>query len=539
MLLVVILTFQLLPMGVFATYGDISNGELGVDLSTLKKDDAINWPIKIYDYLNDGMLFEWNDNTSIKDIPDGKDDVNSTVPYGGGSAPPVTPLGYDFTFDSDREGEYTSWSSNWSYSPAYYKAKTDYGDEYNVTKVAAKDYEYPMHMHITGNNNTGNRNLLMSRFSSAASTSGNIRYMVLVYRSKGLYNNQLFQFRLTDNTAFTNVIKQGFYQLPDTKNDEWSYVVVDLQSVVGASSSISYVWFDFYTTLDKNNWSGSNSGFNSGNYLDLSHIAYFSELGQAKIYGTEAAKFSNNPGEYLRSSRTFTGTVTTVTPSVARPNQIFSLNYYWRDEKSADGTLNGPTIADSVAAGTSVTYGMDFTTTAKDRGFYTNGYTTASYWTWANGSQQTYPYTDSNYGTTGYYTVNMDPIGVEKHAESNGAMYLRLTASKNSKILLSKFREDYVAQAGDVWVPPISAVNYVVLVYRSNQLDAEDQYGFWAQGHQASTANYTNSTAGVWKYAGLTPDNTDWTTYNKVNKLSFNTANSGWQYVAVNLTDTI
>ena len=539
MLLVVILTFQLLPMGVFATYGNISNGELGVDLSTLKKDDAINWPIKVYDYLSDGMLFEWNDNTSIKDIPDGKDDVNSTVPYGGGSAPPITKLGYDFTFDSDREGDYTSWSSDWSYSPAYYKAKTDYGDEYNVTKVQPVDYQTPMHMHITGNNNTGNRNLLMSRFSNAASTSGNIRYMVLVYRSKGLYDNQLFQLRLTNNTAFNSVLKQGFYKLPDTKNDDWSYVVIDLQSVVGASSSIYYVWFDFYTTLDKNNWSGSNSGFNSGNYLDLTHVAYFSELGQAKIYGTEAAKFSNNPGEYLRSSRTFTGTVTTVTPSVARPNQIFSLNYYWRDEKSADGTLNGPTMADSVAAGTSITYGMDFTTTSKDRGFYTNGYTTASYWTWANGSQQTYPYTDSNYGTTGYHTVNMDPIGVEKHAESNGAMYLRLTASKNSKILLSKFREDYVAQAGDVWVPPTSAVNYVVLVYRSNGLDVDDHYGFWAQGHQASTANYTNNTAGVWKYAGLTPDNTDWTTYNKVNKLSFNTANSGWQYVAVNLTDTI
>ena len=57
MALVILMTVQLLPLNVFATFGDLQSWDPGVDLSTLEQEDAINWPIKVYDYLSDGILW--------------------------------------------------------------------------------------------------------------------------------------------------------------------------------------------------------------------------------------------------------------------------------------------------------------------------------------------------------------------------------------------------------------------------------------------------------------------------------------------------
>lgn len=48
----------------------------------MNQEDAINWPIKIYDYLDDGMLFEWNDSTHTGSLADGNNTTTgNAVPY--------------------------------------------------------------------------------------------------------------------------------------------------------------------------------------------------------------------------------------------------------------------------------------------------------------------------------------------------------------------------------------------------------------------------------------------------------------------------
>ena len=76
MVLVILMTVQLLPLSAFAKFGDLQSWNPGVDLSTLKQEDAINWPIKIYDYLSDGMLFEWMD-TNAGSTSDGHHTVTN------------------------------------------------------------------------------------------------------------------------------------------------------------------------------------------------------------------------------------------------------------------------------------------------------------------------------------------------------------------------------------------------------------------------------------------------------------------------------
>ena len=102
MALVILMTVQLLPLNAFA-FGALQSWDPGVDLSTLKQEDAINWPIKVYDYLSDGMLFEWMDtntttSSSSPNVTVGHTDGPSQIaPYGGGYKPPTTALGSDFT----------------------------------------------------------------------------------------------------------------------------------------------------------------------------------------------------------------------------------------------------------------------------------------------------------------------------------------------------------------------------------------------------------------------------------------------------------
>lgn len=58
MLLVICMVFTMMPANVnAASKGDIEAGSMG--MSGIQMDDRITWPIEIYDYSNDGMLFEY------------------------------------------------------------------------------------------------------------------------------------------------------------------------------------------------------------------------------------------------------------------------------------------------------------------------------------------------------------------------------------------------------------------------------------------------------------------------------------------------
>ena len=504
MVLVLIMTVQLVPASVFA-FGELKSVETGIDVNTLKKEDAINWPIKIYDYLDDGMLFEWNDsqNSGTKMATGNSDGEGNTTPYGGGAAPVWTKLGVDYTYN----GAATA---------------TDY-DTYTDSIKEAVDYKTPRYLKIAGKGYQSSSvgNYQINTFSTGKAQD-DIRYVTVVYRSSGLSKVDLTI--ALHNGSWNRTY--GAY-LPDSS--QWTYKVIDLNEIrANKVSNITTIYFMWGYIVNNN---GAKRGMPANAYCDLSHVAYFDNLTEAENYGKAAATFDNNPGEYLRHKASFTATTTTVTPSAnLRSSYLFSLNYHWK-------TANASPI---MGEDGKVRYGMDFTTTSKAEGDYTNGYTTNSYWTWANGSTQTYKYTDSNTNKTGTYTFAMDSIGVEQKVESNGAMYVRLTSSKNSKILLSKFREDTAdssAVTAGLWVPPTSAVENLVLVYRVNGLDqGQDRFGLWAQGYDESTADYTKETVGRWKYAGLVGDNENWTTSAKVNKQDFK-YQGGWQYQVISLSD--
>ena len=519
MALVLIMTVQIIPANVFA-FGEMQAADTGIKVDTIKKDDVINWPIKIYDYLNDGLLFEYADNNYTGTIATGHNKEEYIAPYGGGEKPPVTALGSDFTYASS-----TNYSSSNYNSPYYYSAS---GCAVSFAWKDAVDFKSPGYLHITDNTaysgSGGNHNMLLNYFSSDMDTTESMKYMVLVYRANKI-EDYYFSISLSGTTG-GSPWDRNQYTLPDSST--WRYEVIDT-STFGSYDTIQWVWLTFHQTAGFNQ---SYQGMNSGAYLDLTHVGYFADEAEAHNYGQACVAFDKNPGEYLKhSSGNFTATTTTVSPSTnLRSSYLFSLNYHWK-------TANASPV---MGEDGKVRYGMDFTTTSKTEGDYTNAYTTNSYWTWANGSTQTYKYTDSNTNKTGTYTFAMDPIGVEQKSESNGAMYVRLTSSKNSKILLSKFREDTAdtsAVTAGLWVPPTSAVENLVLVYRVNGLDqGQDRFGLWAQGYDESTADYTKETVGRWKYAGLVGDNDNWTTSAKVNKQDFK-YESGWQYQVISLSD--
>ena len=124
-LLALTMIVSVLPLSVFAADGDLQNGVTGLNgnINTL---DTISWPIKVYDYLNDGMLFEYasaQDSSMTNlggDAYGGGAKMPGDISYGGEL------LGSDFTVNSSEATEY--YDSN-AYSH-WLKAKSNYNASY-------------------------------------------------------------------------------------------------------------------------------------------------------------------------------------------------------------------------------------------------------------------------------------------------------------------------------------------------------------------------------------------------------------------------
>ena len=93
MLLVLAMVLPMVPMSAFAAVGDVVDG--GMSLPTggtgVSDTDTVSWPVKIYDYLNDGMLFEY---AQAHDLS-----ASENLSYGGGMPMPFTSgvIGNDYT----------------------------------------------------------------------------------------------------------------------------------------------------------------------------------------------------------------------------------------------------------------------------------------------------------------------------------------------------------------------------------------------------------------------------------------------------------
>jgi len=300
--LVFVMVMSLLPLNIMAAKLDIATGtaagETGIQEDTLNKNGTINWPIKIYDYLADGMLFEFAqaDGSVMYSSNKGTTDDYSGQYVLGKPMPPIG-VGHDFTADyTYTTGQYVN---------SQYSTETN---RYVKTKMAAVNYQSPQYMRITSSgrwlsNFSSDMNCCIANFptdNGGAKKGSDIRYMVLVYRSNGINDyGSVPAFKM-------NVSNEGL----STWNQSNALVDVNGNKMTN-SANWRYIVIDIQKSYDSNNWSNMNSGTpvhniyirlvqdSTSDYFDLSHIAFFSNPTTAAEFGEQALEFIREPGEYV------------------------------------------------------------------------------------------------------------------------------------------------------------------------------------------------------------------------------------------------
>ena len=495
MLLALMMVLQLVPATRSrAAINDIATGnkggDLGFDPSTFNQEGAINWPIKIYDYLNDGMLFEFANGLSGSMDDSTNDELGGGAAYGGGEKMPVTMIGTDYTVAA-------------AYTETAYKNHANYnrGNYYTLTPMAATAWKEPRHLRVTAGTTGGeNMNIEVSNFYSdngKAMKTTDIRYMTIVYRAKNVSNTVT---RVMAQYASSATYKTSLAMPALQESSEFVYRVIDLREAWGASTFDSFSsFYGLWLRIE---------GLSGSGQVDLTHVAYFDNEKEAVNYGQAAAAFSNKPGEDLNVPVTIGGGTY---PVVSKPDRLFSLRRHYKTQNDTTSS----NLIENVG-----NYGLDFTTKSTSGGYYTTGFNSSTYKTWSSGTTLSVPYGSKTNSFT------MSTITVTQKTEKNGASYLRLTNSAASNMLLTTFREE---SSSNTDAPAISDVNYVVLVYRGNNM-TNQRYAFWAQG--------TNS-AGTGYYAGLISSTSSWLSSSYTRSKAFDITGGTWTYAMVDLSATI
>ena len=246
-LLVFIMVVSLMPLSVMAaTAGDIvtsaNKGTTGIVNSSLNQNGAINWPIKVYDYLADGMLFEFAQNQSEK--------LSSNALENNGTSGGQYVLGRPMPTSGKYSTEYVTESSFNSNGWKQY-TNNNRGLRYVREKVNAVDYSSPSYLRLKLNPSAysgSNRNYYVSDFRNDNGINMNyatIRYMVMVYRSQGINTSTKADYfgtsmdpmsflinSVTSSTTTTESDNWYRYSLSNwTNSTTWTYRVVDLYSI--------------------------------------------------------------------------------------------------------------------------------------------------------------------------------------------------------------------------------------------------------------------------------------------------------------------
>ena len=452
---------RVLPVS--AAIGDIAVGDKVGDTGlsgNIDTTDTISWPIRIYDYLNDGMLFEFaNDNSTGTDIPDEKGGA-----YGGGTPAPhmggaQTVIGTDYTV----AGAYTksAYVNNFQNAP-YWTASA---------KVAAKNFVAPMHLRLVLDSNYSNMFVTMSDFSAdngGAVTPESARYVVIAYRTNGM----------TDRTIEAHWNFAGHHSSAQTfkASSEWTYMVYDMYTgdtktnwSTYQSTKVGSVQFKFPLTTGSSSQPGANY---TGEYIDISHIAYFDTEFEANQFGIDAVAFDKNPGEFLDAHTEYTSEPVQI--PVAKP----------------DVGGNGSDFTDPSSSSSMNGYNIDET-----------------YKSWK---------TATNTGLSYLGTVN----GITVKEVDNGLRsYVQLNNSNNSS-----HRSIYIWNySGGAYIK--SSLCYVTLVYKTTGFTGDDKIAFFAKNNSGGgTGMHADGISGV-KAAGkgtLKASNGKWTyvTYDVYNLLA-------------------
>ena len=290
-----IMVLSLIPASVLAaTINDISTGtaagQTGIVEDTLGDENTINWPIKIYDYLEDGMLFEYSSANGTAVYDESYSQIGGGL-YGGGEPMPVTTLGSDYTGD-------------WVYSAYTNNATENVSNFFTKTPKAAVANSTPKYMRLTRSATTTNiqYNYCVCDFYKDWGTkpASDVRYMVIAYRANGISaSGSTPAFELNTNIGSIGAWNRG--TVNQFKNStEWTYMVIDLKEALNAYNGSNFwdnIGSNIYRIFIRVNLDGSD-------YFDLSHVAFFKNAAEAERYGKAAVAFDKNPGTRLTNNTT-------------------------------------------------------------------------------------------------------------------------------------------------------------------------------------------------------------------------------------------
>ncbi len=350
-----------------ASVGDIvQSEETGLTPGSLNTQDTISWPIKIYDYLNDGMLFEYS---SAKDTTADGNPAGG-YSYGGGRPMPIyyestnadwNVLGVDYTSAYgyyNRTGN-TSTEENYAFhgwgNDNYYSDNIDSSAE-GAQEVKrsivqpVKDVS-PMYLRGTYNKPAGQTDntraygwiMDFAQDDDQYHSKEEMRYAVVVYKTGSTFGNRKLKLGFSvSSSAYSSgadISTGSWYESGEhsvSKSDGvWTYMIVDMKtgtlgtkwSTIGSEriAGVSLCW--------------PNAG--AGEVFDISHIAFFPEstlpdqdgdvnpTKLAERFGNDAVAFNNDPGEYMGASVTMTHTATVSTASTGTDPATLSC---WADD---------------------------------------------------------------------------------------------------------------------------------------------------------------------------------------------------------------
>ncbi len=302
LVLTFIMVISIVPMPARAAVHDITTGSyrgtVGADVTTFGEYGEINWPVKIYDYHNDGMLFEysasWQMDGSVAD--ESRSAEKGGLLYGGGDPMPVTKIGVDYTGNAAYESNAYAGLNGIKNS-----AGVAIASNYTLSKRPGP----PQYLRLTAKNSAGTdnsgraNNFFIADFAvdqGGAVAKADARYMVMAYTARGLdVSTTPFSIFITSDSGHTTYKRGNLDSSYGITNgtSKWKYVVIDLQKVLSShwSSIEKFYGLGISVKLD---YLSSNTDL-----LCLSHVAFFNNKAEAERYGQKAVAFDNNPGEYL------------------------------------------------------------------------------------------------------------------------------------------------------------------------------------------------------------------------------------------------
>ena len=475
----------------------VDDASTGLD-GEIDTTQTISWPIKIYDYLNDGMLFEYSSaqDTSITEATGGA--------YGGGQPMPTiwgddnivndytTVNGY-YKFNGyttfTAKNAFTKWGNKSSYAVSY-DTSAEGATEVERQIIQPVKGVSPMYMRWNYVGTRGSK--AYSWISNFAQDDGvyyakeDVRYMVIVYKTNEAYGtasgdylgngHTLRPFWSVTDTAYSDGDTVTGVDISDVSTDhgwksgsnptgtlvaaevrikpstdKWAYQIIDMKTDGPMASGQS--GYGIKENWDTEVLSGKKiAGIGisiplsaSGETMDVSHIGYFPSEKFARYFGERAVAFDNDPGEYMGSTITMTHTA---------------------DGGTASSSYTAPTVST----------GLDLTKTTANGGSWSDSAVTD----WWNG--QGLDVDDAKFGTSGgYYYARI--------SEPNSGLDTAYVKKGSTNYYVSNYR-------------------YITLVYRTNI--SSPKVGFWIERDGYPAGKGFNGTSYTDKRVSITQSTSEW-----------------------------